>query len=93
MPHCEEPEEEDEEEEEEDEDEDEDVSEPCSTFPPCPTPTACSARPSHGCHNNTQGNHRSIKEGADHLTRRAEPVDHLSRVIAKGVAMIPVMMY
>lgn len=71
------------------EDEDEDEREPWSTFPPLAPPT-CSARAVHGSHSNTHGNHRSIKEDADHLARQAE---HLSLLIGQGVAMVQVVMY
>lgn len=82
-----------EEEEDEDEEEEGDDKEPWSAFPPCPPPPTCSARVGHGSQSNTHGNHRSIKEDADHLTRQEEPWEHLSLLIGQGVAMVQVVMY
>ncbi|TKS80343.1 hypothetical protein D9C73_013424 [Collichthys lucidus] len=74
----------DEDEEEDDDDEDEgDDREPWSAFPPCPPPPTCSARVGHGSHSNTHGNHRNIKEDADHLARQEEPWEHLSLLIGQ----------
>lgn len=99
-PHAEEPdgdeeeEDDDDDDEEEEEDEDEgDDRDPWSAFPLCPPPLTCSPPAGHGSHSNTHGNHRSIKEDADHLARQAEPWEHLSLLIGQGVAMVPVVMY
>lgn len=90
-PHGEEPEG-DVEEKEDDEDEG-DERDPCSTFPTCPPLPTCSAWVGHGSHSNTHGNHRSIKDDANHLASQAEPWEHLSLLIGQGVAMVPVVMY
>lgn len=80
-------------EEDEEEDEGGDDRDPWSALEPCPPPFTCSAGQGHGSHNKTHGNHRSIKEEADHLAREAEPWVHLSFLIGQGVAMVPVVMY
>lgn len=69
---------------EEDEEEDGgDEKEPWSVFPPCPPMPTCSALAGHGSHSNTQGNHRIIKEDANHLARQEEPWEQLSLLIGR----------
>lgn len=70
--------------EDEDDDEDEgDDSEPWSVFPPLAPPPTCSAWAGHGSHSNAHGNHRNIKEDANHLARQEEPWEHLSFLIGQ----------
>lgn len=69
--------------EEEEDDDDEDEREPWSAFPPCPPLPTCSALVGRGSHSNTHGNHRIIKEVADHLARQEEPREHLSLLIGQ----------
>lgn len=69
------------EDEDEDEDDEGDEREPWNAFPPCPPMPNCSALAGRGSHSNIQGNHRIIKEDANHLARQEKPWVQLSLLI------------
>lgn len=68
-------------EDEVDEDEEGDEREPWSALPPRAPMPNCSALLGSGSHSNIQGNHRIIKEDADHLARQEKPRVQLSLLI------------